>query len=193
MSTDQTAEDRYQAELKQSDIDHHTPTAGAMTGHIIANLFLHSLKIHQASLFATGTAALFLDQKAKQWIRAEEDFLNQLDRLLVSQGESIPTTTGQIAEYTMLEENGADKYRPGQEQLFDLVKDFDTQNLFITKAVKLAQKEEWPELEDLLAHLLAWTHEQIALAQRFLNHCLKEGLYSEEDEDDDDDDEDDND
>ena len=44
------AEEKYQAELKQSDIDHHTPTAGAMMGHIIANLAIHSLKINQASL-----------------------------------------------------------------------------------------------------------------------------------------------
>ena len=54
------AEEKYQAELKQSDIDHHTPTAGAMMGHIIANLAIHSLKINQASLFARGAASLFL-------------------------------------------------------------------------------------------------------------------------------------
>lgn len=29
------AEEKYQAELKQSDLDHHQPTAAAMTGHII--------------------------------------------------------------------------------------------------------------------------------------------------------------
>jgi hypothetical protein len=32
------AEEAYKAELKRSDIDHHKPTAGAMVGHIIANL-----------------------------------------------------------------------------------------------------------------------------------------------------------
>ena len=39
------AEEKYQAELKQSDLDHHQPTAAAMTGHIISNLLIHSLKI----------------------------------------------------------------------------------------------------------------------------------------------------
>ena len=38
------AEEAYKAELKQSDIDHHTPTAGAMVDHIIANLLIHTLK-----------------------------------------------------------------------------------------------------------------------------------------------------
>lgn len=39
------SEEAYQSELKQSEIDHHTPTVGAMVGHIIANLLIHSLKI----------------------------------------------------------------------------------------------------------------------------------------------------
>lgn len=63
-----TSEERYEQELKQSDIDHHTPTAGAMTGHIIANLLIHSLKVNQAKLFAQGPAAMFLDQNGNKWI-----------------------------------------------------------------------------------------------------------------------------
>ena len=50
------AEEKYQAELKQSNLDHHQPTAAAMTGHIISNLLIHSLKINQANLFAKGSA-----------------------------------------------------------------------------------------------------------------------------------------
>lgn len=41
-----TKEELYQAELKQADQDHHTPTAGAMTGHILANLWLHQQKVN---------------------------------------------------------------------------------------------------------------------------------------------------
>ena len=54
------SEEAYQSELKQSEIDHHTPTVGAMVGHIIANLLIHSLKISQAKFFTTGNANLFL-------------------------------------------------------------------------------------------------------------------------------------
>jgi hypothetical protein len=56
------AEEKYQAELKQSDLDHHKPTAAAMTGHIISNLLIHSLKISQASLFVKGVANLFFSR-----------------------------------------------------------------------------------------------------------------------------------
>lgn len=181
-----TSEERYQAELKQSDIDHHTPTAGAMTGHIIANLFMHSLKISQAKLFVQGTAALYLEDKAASWINYERAEFDQLNQLLVNNTEAIPTTTAQFKEFTMLTENGASKYDSGTDQLFDLVKDFDTQILFITKAITLAKQEEWPELAANLTTLLAWIKEQIMSAQHFLGHNIREGLYTEEEDDDDD-------
>mgnify|MGYP001421540256 CR=1 FL=1 len=46
-----SVEERYQAEIKQSDIDHHTPTAGAMTGHIVANLAVLINKLQQAKWY----------------------------------------------------------------------------------------------------------------------------------------------
>lgn len=52
-------QEQYEVELKKADVDHHTPTAGAMTGHILANLWLHQQKINQARLFAKGCASLF--------------------------------------------------------------------------------------------------------------------------------------
>ena len=79
-----TSQERYEQELKQSDVDHHTPTAGAMTGHIIANLLIHTLKISQAKLFAQGPAALLLDQYADQWIVHEQATFNCLNRVLVN-------------------------------------------------------------------------------------------------------------
>lgn len=178
------SQELYAQELKQSDVDHHKPTAGAMTGHIIANLLIHSLKISQAQLFARGNASLFFDRYAPAWLKYEIAEFNELSRLLTNNGESIPTTTDQFKEFSMLEEDGASKYDRGDDQLFALVKDFDTQTLFITKAISLAQKEGLLELANNLTTLLGWTKEQIATAQRFLGHDTREGLYNEEDDDD---------
>ena len=132
-----------------------------MVGHIIANLLIHSLKISQAKFFTKGNASLFLCQYAPKWIEYEQTEFNKLSQILVNNGESIPTTTDQFKEYTMLEENGATKYEKGNDQLFTLVKDFDTQILFITKAITLAQNENWPELSANLVELLSWIKEQI--------------------------------
>ncbi|WDC93202.1 hypothetical protein PSR33_10435 (plasmid) [Latilactobacillus curvatus] len=43
MLSNEEIETRYQAEVKQADVDHHTPTAGAMIGHVMANLTIHSV------------------------------------------------------------------------------------------------------------------------------------------------------
>lgn len=137
-------------------------------------------------MFAKGSASLFLDEYAEKWLNFEKNEFERLNHLLVNNGESIPTTTDQFKEFTMLEENGADKYNDGDDQLFALVKDFDTQTLFITKAIFLAEKEDWPELAQNLINFLAWIKEQIRLTQNFLGHDLREGLYNEEDDDDDD-------
>lgn len=178
-----TAEELYQQEIQQSDHDHHVPTAGAMTGHVIANLIIHSQKINQAKLFAKGKAVLFLDHYANSWVATERATVDRLTRILVNNGKSIPTTTEQFLKYTMLEENGADKFQAGNQQLFGLIQDLDTQILFITKAIPLADKENWPELSAALTQLLACIKGQINLGQRFLSHDLREGLYNEEDDD----------
>lgn len=175
------SEELYAKELKQSDIDHHTPTAGAMTGHIIANLVIHMLKISQVKLFADGDAELFLEQHAQKWGEYEAKEFDQLNRILVANGESIPTTTEQMRSFTMLEENGAEKYLSGHDQLFNLVKDFDAQILFTTKAIALAEKEKWPELAQNLIDFQRWIKEQIMITQRFLGHEIREGLYNEDD------------
>lgn len=67
----------------------------------------------------------------------------------------------------MLEEDGARKYGAGNEQLFDLIKDFDTLLLFIGKAIELCKKEnDYGELL-LMEELYAWIKGQIAFSRNF--------------------------
>ena len=179
-----TPEEYYQAELKQADVDHHTPTAGAMTGHILANLWLHQQKINQAHLFAEGCASLFLTQYAGDWLTMERRYFDRINDLLVQRGEAVPTVTAQFTEYTMLKEDGAAKYFPGKDQLFDLIKDFDTQLLFIQKAIALGKQEGLMKLVHTLVDLDEWMRAQILAGQNFLGNDLMTGRYQEDDEDD---------
>ena len=175
-------QEQYQAELERSDREHHQPTAGAMIGHVTANLVVHSLKIEQARLFAKGTPTLFLATYASPWIDQEVEFIQRINDALAVEGDLIPTTTKEFIEFSMLEEDGSLKYAEGNEQLFSLIKDFDTQLLFITRAIKLAEKEEHYGQVRLMEELDEWIKEQITMGQKFLGHELKEGLYVEEDE-----------
>ncbi|MCI1935173.1 MAG: DNA-binding protein [Bifidobacteriaceae bacterium] len=185
-STTPTPKQRYEREAAQSDKDHHTPTAGAMTGHIISNLFLDILKIRQARWFAKGSARLFLELHAGEWIKFEAGMIHRLDAVLLSDNEMVPTTSAQLNEYGKLEEDPARKYATGEEQLTDLVHDFDWQLIFVTKAVALAQSEGKTALGAALGEFQAWTKRQILEAQLFLGNDPTEGLYQEVDDDDDD-------
>ena len=115
--------------------------------------------------------------------KSGRDFFQQLNQALVSENELVPTTTEQLIEFSMLAEDGAKKYLDGSEQLFDLLHDFDTQLLFITRAIKLAQVADHYGEAELLIKLASWIKKQIALGQRFLGHELNEDLYNEEDDD----------
>ncbi|QIL50752.1 DNA-binding protein [Weissella coleopterorum] len=180
--TNQTS--KYEEELQRAEFEHHYPTAGAMIGHIIANLSIHSLKIKQARLFATDHAQLFFTQFAQDWYQNEQTYIWQLSQSLRDEDELIPTTQSEIQTYTGLTEDASLKYQAGAEQLFDLIKDFDTQLLYITKGIALAQKEShFGEIKQL-EQLYSWIKAQITQGQLFLGHSIKEGLYVESEDDD---------
>lgn len=183
-----TPQECYEQEAAQSDKDHHTPTAGAMTGHIISNLFLDILKIRQAKLFAKGTTRLFLEQHAAQWIAVETEAIERLDSVLVSDNEMVPTTTEQLNEYGKLTEDPVRKYAAGEDQLTDLIHDFDWQLIFVGKAIALADNEGKTALSSVLSDFRFWAKQQILEAQLFLGNDPTDGLYKEVDDDDDDDD-----
>lgn len=182
-----TPQERYDQEAAQSDKDHHTPTAGAMSGHIIANLFFDILKIRQARLFAKGTTRLFLEQHAGEWIAFETATIEKLDTVLVSDNEMVPTTSAQLGEYGKLTEDPVRKYATGEDQLTDLIHDFDWQLIFVGKAIALADGEGKTALSSLLSDFRLWAKQQILEAQLFLGNDPTDGLYKEVDDDDDDD------
>lgn len=173
-------------EQERSQHEHHVPTAGAMIGHITANLAVHALKIEQAILFAKGPSALFLNQHGRSWLQKELTFWEQINRALYAEADLVPTTSRELLEYSMLEENGAAKYDSGEQQLFDLIKDFDTQLLFIDRAIKLTEKEAHEGQNQLMKELYRWIKEQITLAQSFLGNEPTKGLSIADDDEDDD-------
>ncbi|MDD9149594.1 ferritin-like domain-containing protein [Sporolactobacillus sp. CQH2019] len=171
----------YEAEVAQSEKDHHTPTAGAMSGHILANLKIHQVKMAQAVYYARGTETAFLRKFFSQAIQEEFELFDELAQLLLDESEVIPTTTGEFSRYSMLEEQGKFKYLSAREWLVTAVKDFDTQNLFITRAIKLAAKEDKLAIQAFLVRHLSWNHRKIRELQAFLDHTPREGLDEEGD------------
>lgn len=184
--TTKLVEDQYQAEVKQADIDHHTPTAGAMTGHIVANLRVLDVKLHQAKWFMKGFEAVAVRPLYDELIEQARCDYDTVAQALLDEGELPPSTTDEYHNYQMLSEDGRNKYLTASEIVDITVHDYNTENLFVTRAIKLAEKEDRPALAATLTTLLGQNNHAIQQLQAILGKTALEGLV-EEDEDDDDD------
>lgn len=52
MITKLMIDEKYAKELDKAEIDHHKPTAGAMLGHVLSNLFIENIRLTQAGIYA---------------------------------------------------------------------------------------------------------------------------------------------
>ena len=177
------AADKYQAELTQAEHDHHVPTAGAMTGHILSNLAIHRNKLIQARGYVTGAARGLSATWFAGALAEQSELFDQLQQVMLDEGEVVPTTTAEFTKYSMLEESGQLKYEDGAVILAEIIKDFNTQLMFITRAIVLSQKENKYGLEAELKTLYAWIRHQIFELARYLDADV---IAKEDDEDDDD-------
>ena len=176
----QSPAELFAEEVKQADIDHHTPTAGAMIGHIVSNLVVLANKLQLVKWYAKGPQAPVIKQQAAKLLVQAQQQKDQLGTLLVDENLLTPTTTKEFSEYAMLEENGQNKYESAEWQIENLVRDYDTENLFITRAIKLADKEERPVVGQFLIGLLGENNHNIAELQAILGNDPREGLEEEE-------------
>lgn len=101
--TTATPEKLFEAEVKQADIDHHTPTAGAMTGHIVANLEVLSNKLQMAKWYVKGMSAQQLKVLFGDLLKQAYDQKDALGTVLIDEALITPSTQKEFTEYTMLE------------------------------------------------------------------------------------------
>lgn len=180
-----TIEDQYAAELKQSDVDHHTPTAGAMTNHILSNLLVAAVKLSQTKWYVKGPQSFSLRAEYQRLIEQNNRQFSELGDLLLDENQKPSSTTAELVKYSMLEENGAFKYQDADTMVAATIKDFDTENLFVDRAIKLAEKETRPALAAWLTNYRGTNNRNIRELQAYLGNDARTGL-DEEDEDDDD-------
>jgi len=180
-----TIEDQYAAELKQSDIDHHVPTAGAMTNHILSNLMVEYVKLNQVRWYVKGANSFGLRDEYARLIALNTKNFAELADLLLDEAQKPSSTTAELTKYSMLEENGAFKYNDADTLVAATIKDFDTENLFVDRAIKLAEKESRPALAAWLVGYRGSNNRNIRQLQAFLGQDARDGLDEEDDDDED--------
>ncbi|MBO0482658.1 ferritin-like domain-containing protein [Candidatus Enterococcus courvalinii] len=171
---------KYEQEKIQSEQDHHTPTAAAMISHILSNLVIHRTKLKQARAYLKGNQRGYLETKLPTIIVKEDELFDELSQLVLDEGELIPTTTAEFVDYAMIKESGQLKYESAEKMLTEMVTDFATQKLFVTRGIVLAEKEGKYGLAEWLKGLYAWLNHQLYTWQSYLGKDIQEGLMEEE-------------
>lgn len=166
-----TVVESYANELEQAKLDHQQPTAGAMVSHVLANLIITWNKLRQGHLYLAKIAD---QQLFTELAQSELNYFEELSEHLVDLGELVPTTLAEYVEYAMIQESGQDKYESRSFILERTVKDFDVQNMFITRAIKLSQQAEQERLAQILVALMAFNQHQCRLLQGELGKSLFE-------------------
>lgn len=176
---------KYQAELRQADLDHHKPTAGAMAGHIVANLWYFDVKLHQAVWFVKGAQALQLQDFYETLIQENRQQLDDLGAILLDENELPPATVAEYMKYTKMSEDARLKYVTAADLVNETAHDYTTANMFIDRAIILAQRENRPALANFLINLRGSNNHRTRQLQALIGKTAWEDLV-EVDEDDED-------
>ena len=177
-------EERYLAEQKQAEIDHHQPTAGAMADHVLANLRVLTNKLVQAAWYVKGSS-YFADRKYLLQLQATLNHdIVQLGDQLRAVGEKPASVTAEFSEYSMLTEDPRIKYYSTEAILAGLVADCQTSLMFIQRAVALANQESKFPLASYLIELNGQFERASQKLQARLGKEPREGLEEEDDDDD---------
>lgn len=179
-------EDKYSAEQEQAAAEHKNPTAVAMANHVISNHTVMSRKMRQAAWFVTDEGVplrkIYLSSNLNATRELDDKYINMLGQAIIDD-DGIPSSIeSEYDEYAMAEEHGELKYTNNEDLIFSIVRDYDTDNLFVTRAIKLAVRDNKPHMESALTELLWFNNVQIRELQELIGHSEREGLDDEDDE-----------
>lgn len=178
-----TITEKWEAEQVQSEIDHHTPTAGAMTGHILANLRKLSNKLIQFNWYIKGPNYQSDQHLISEFRTAVDNEFISIGNRLVEWNEKPASTTAEFEEYSMITEAGENKYLSADEMLSMIVADIQTSQMFIGRAIKLANNEEKFGLTSNITNLQSLMNSYNRKFQARLGNEPLDGYLDEDEED----------
>lgn len=185
MTINKTPQERYEEELKQEEHDHHhNPTPAAMTNHILANIHTLHVKLHQYHWYVKGPNFFSLHVKFEELYDENEEWFDKLAEVLLSSGQKPISTTEQFLKYTLLKEDGADKYLSAERLVENLVEDYRTTRDLTSRTITMAGDAGEVVLEDALITYKAAIDKIIWMLQAFIGKEPHEDDAAFEDEDD---------
>ncbi|WP_332372154.1 DNA-binding protein [Lactococcus cremoris] len=173
-------DEKYEAEVKKSEIDHHKPTAGSMLSHVLSNIFYEKISLMQAGLYAKSADYRI---KFREIALKEDEWFYLISEQLLDENELVPTTLDEfVSNHKFIENDPKAKYWTDEALIENFINDFQNQNLFIGRAIKLAQKEEKFSLELAIRKIYGYNLSIIRYFAGELGTTIGEFIEEEDDD-----------
>ncbi|UJL46694.1 DNA starvation/stationary phase protection protein [Virgibacillus sp. NKC19-16] len=154
--------------------DHHA-TAAFMTNHIVANLGVLNIKLHQYHWHIQGPHFFTLHAKFEELYNEVNQYFDAFAERLIALGQNPYSTLEEFLEHTFIHEKTYDKKIAADKMVENLVTDYRTIQDVAIKAIELAGKEEDAVTEDLLIDYKDSIDSTIWMLQAYLGKDAQDG------------------
>lgn len=154
---------------------HHHATSAFLTNHIIANLGVLNVKLHQYHWYVQGPYFFTLHEKFEELYNEANQYFDDFAERLIASGEKPYSTLSEYLEHSFITEEPYDEKIAANKMVETLVEDYRTIRDVTIKTIHLASKEGDPVTEDLLVSYKNTLDQTIWMLQSFLGKDALEG------------------
>ncbi|WP_085993517.1 Dps family protein [Oceanobacillus senegalensis] len=156
---------------------HNQPTANFMVNHIVANLGVLYVKLHQYHWYVQGPHFFTLHEKFEQLHNEVNQYFDDFAERLLAKGDKPFSTLTEYLEYSSITEQVYDEKLSAEKMVENLVADYRTIRDVTVKAIQLAGEESDAVTEDMLINYKNGLDNNIWMLQAFLR---KDAVVGEE-------------
>lgn len=153
----------------------HEETADFMVNHIVANLGVLYVKLHQYHWYVQGPHFYTLHEKFEEMYNEVNQYFDQFAERLIAKGEKPYSTLEEYLEHAFISEKPYEEKISAEQMVENLVQDYRTIRDVTVKAIDLAAKEEDSVTEDLLIGYKSDIDNNIWMLQAYNEKSALEG------------------
>lgn len=153
----------------------HPATSTFMTNHLVANLGMLNVKIHQYHWHIQGPHFFTLHAKFKKLYNEANQYFDMFAERLISIGEKPYSTLEEFLEHSFIQEKVYDEKITAEKMVGDLVGNYRTIRDVTVKGIQLANKEKDNVTGDMLRSYKEKVDANIWMLQAHLGKDAYEG------------------
>jgi starvation-inducible DNA-binding protein len=161
--------------LEQERFQQHNATVATTVNHIVADLGVLYVKLHQYHWYVQGPHFYTLHEKFEEMYNEVNQYFDEFAERLIAKGEKPYSTLAEYLEHTSISEKPYEEKIPADQMVENLVDDYRTIRDITVKAIDLADKEEDSVTEDLLTGYKNDVDNTIWMLQAYIGKDALEG------------------